>query len=140
MRRLSILALPLILGASRLSAAVPEGQADHVRPPLLVLFGARWCAPCMVEYRTLSELIPVAAPVPVVLAWIDREIAPPVGLEKQVGSVPEGAARRLARDIAGEGYGLPFSALFDAKGKPCALLKAPLKPADVTAMRSRCGL
>jgi len=62
----------------------------------IVLFGARWCAPCMAEYRSLSEIIAAATPDHVVLAWVEKPIAVPVSLEGIVETLSAQEAQRLA--------------------------------------------
>ena len=126
-----------------LTAGVPAaGVAREVEPRALVLFGARWCAPCMGEYADLAQITAAAAPGPVLLAWTDRAIAPPRGLSPtlavQVRSLPVDVARRLALRLGGEGYGLPMAAMLDADGRDCALMRAPVGPAEIRAMLRRC--
>jgi len=101
-------------------------------PRRIVLFGAHWCAPCRAELQALPALAAAAAPVPIVLAWIDR---PP---RTAFSQVPAPAARALAKRIAGDGYGLPFAALLDADGTPCAIRRGPLLPADVREFVDAC--
>ena len=135
MRGLSILALMA-------AAALPGEGATPGAPPrghVIVMFGARWCAPCMAEYRGLSALAAAAAPDRLALAWIDRPIAPPPELAPTVDALPPGDARRLAETALGEGYGLPSSAMLDSSGHACALWRSPLHPDDLKAMRLQCG-
>jgi thiol-disulfide isomerase/thioredoxin len=75
-----------------LSLAMPT-SALGAEPHRIVLLGARWCAPCMAEYAHLPELVRAAAPDRIVLAWIDRPIAVPAGLQGQVDTLPAPAAR-----------------------------------------------
>ena len=80
-----------------------------------------------------------AAPDRVVLGWIDHPIAPPPATTSDVADLSVESARHLARTIAGDGYGLPFSVMFDARGKACAIWRAPLQPDDLPVMRARCS-
>ena len=134
MSRLSILALA-VLAVTAAGAAPPRDQEGKTR--VIVLFGARWCAPCMAEYRDLADLAAAAAPDHITLAWIDRSISPPA-MMSEVRSLPAEEARRLARATAGDGYGLPFSVMFDAAGLPCAVWRFPLRPNDLVAVRAKC--
>lgn len=113
-------------------------HAEGAKDPVILLFGARWCAPCMVEYRELPNLVRAASPEHITLAWIDRSIAPPAELASDVRALPVDEAQRLAGQIAGVGYGLPFSAAFDASGHVCAIWRHPLAPADIEHLRLIC--
>lgn len=93
----------------------------------------------MVEYQNLPALAAASVPDRLVLAWIDKPLAAPLVLASQVQSMPLDDARQLARTIAGEGYGLPFSAMLNANGKPCAVVLAPLHPADLPLLHARCS-
>lgn len=103
----------------------------------LVLLGARWCAPCMVEYRELSPLVAAAAPDRVELAWIDRPMAVPKALVGSVTSMTPEAARALAERVGGEGFGLPM-AVYERGGRTCRVWKRPLAAGDVAMMRKGC--
>jgi hypothetical protein len=138
MSRLSILALfvamtALFLGGTALA------KDDPGKGRLIVLFGARWCAPCMAEYRRLPELTATAAPDRLALAWVDRTIAPPPALASVIVSLPLDQARRLAHRSGGEGYGLPFAVMFDSADRPCAVWRAPLTTHDIATLRARCA-
>ena len=135
MSPLSILAVTMMLAAT--GATAPSGE--QLKGGTILTFGARWCAPCMVEYRELPEIVQAAAPDRIVLAWVDRAITPPSGGMATVRSLPTGEARRAALNISGEGYGLPFSAMFNGTGHLCAVWRARLKPADVAELRARCN-
>ena len=132
---------PLSILAMMMTLAVPGATASPVpvrEGRTIMTFGARWCAPCMVEYRELPELVRAAAPDQITLAWVDRQIAAPPGAVATVRSLSTDEARRAARRIGGEGYGLPFSAMFDETGHLCAVWRARLKAADVAVMRAQC--
>jgi thiol-disulfide isomerase/thioredoxin len=109
-------------------------SALGAEPHRIVLLGARWCAPCMAEYAHLPELVRAAAPDRIVLAWIDRPIAVPAGLQGQVDSLPR-RPRALAEHELGVGFGLPAA-------RPGAWLPAwrgPLHPTDLATWRSHCA-
>ena len=135
MLRLSVLAfLATFLAALNATTASAQGAKDHV----IFLFGARWCAPCMVEYKDLPNLVRAAAPEHITLAWVDRSIAPPADLASDVTGISVEKARQIASEVAGVGYGLPFSAMFDADGHACAIWRHPLAPAGIEQLRLTC--
>ncbi|MDE2405872.1 MAG: hypothetical protein KGM17_14480 [Sphingomonadales bacterium] len=127
MRPLSI----LVLLQATLLAPAPAAPA----PMRLVLFGAVWCAPCRAELRNLPALAGAAAPQRITLAWIDRPALPTTA---EVAQLPPAQAARLARELLGEGYGLPAAVMLDAGGRACAVLRAPLTPAAIAGLRKAC--
>jgi thiol-disulfide isomerase/thioredoxin len=133
--RLSIHAL-VILGLACLGFAPAFATDGKART--IVLFGARWCAPCMAEYSNLPALAAAAAPDHIALAWVDRKIAPPSAASLDLQSVAVDQARILAQSILGEGYGLPSSVMFDENGNACAIWHAPLHVSELTAFRAMC--
>ena len=135
MSRLSILFSAIL---AMTSVAAPA-RAPEDKPGTILMFGARWCTPCMVEYRDLPGLVAAAAPDHVVLGWIDRPVSPPSRVRGDVQSLPSGEARRLARDAVGDGYGLPISVLLDGAGHVCAIWHAPLHASDLAAFRAQCA-
>ncbi len=120
-------------GSTRPARAVTAWPASR-----LILFGARWCAPCMAELAELGSLVAAAQPQALVLAWIDRPVRP-VLFAKAAETLPPEQAADLAERVSARGYGLPLAVMTDAAGKPCAVRRARLRPADVTAMRTHCG-
>jgi len=123
-------------------ASGPARSQDRRAPSLhdaIVLFGAHWCAPCRGEYRNLPALIAAAAPDRLVIAWIDRSIGPPAGvLPGEIAVLGVEDAQTLAGRIGGEGYGLPFSAMFDSAGRVCSVWRKPLGAADIKALKAAC--
>lgn len=139
MSRLSILAR-VMLGAALLGAA-PAPDRDG-KAGVIMLFGAHWCAPCMAEYQALPALATAAAPDRIVLAWIDRPIVRPPGapaIVADIRSLPAEDARRLAQNLAGDGYGLPFSVMFDGAARACAIWRRALHADDLAALRAQCA-
>lgn len=114
-------------------------QGDQRSARRIVLFGAHWCAPCMVEYRDLSALVSAAEPDRLVLAWVDEPVPVPGQLAGRVDAVSAREARGLADRLLGEGYGLPSAVVLDPAGRACAVWKAPLHGSEVRALRDRCA-
>ena len=137
-----MLTLSILASAALASAPIKEAPVARQDDPhrTIILFGARWCAPCMLEYRELPEFVRAAAPDRISLAWIDRSILPPPHTDVAVHSLSSDDARRLARKIGGEGYGLPLSAMVNANGQLCAVWHRRLLDQDLGAMRARCDI
>jgi len=138
MRRTSILFI--LMSAAVLSMALPpplqaqsEGSGRRI-----VLWGARWCAPCMVEWRDLPRLAATLAPDRIVLAWVDRPIPVPPVLASQVSTMPALEARALAMRYGGQGFGVPMAALIDAHGEACPVWRRALRPEDVAEFYRMC--
>ena len=111
----------------------------------LILFGARWCAPCTAELRSVDALtastIRLApadtGPAPrLVLAWIDRP--PPVTAARSVAIALPSVAAAWEEEHIAAAHGLPFAVMTDARGNACALQKGPLEPAMVPTLWSKC--
>ncbi len=105
----------------------------------IILFGASWCAPCELELRNLPALAAAAAPDRLVIAWIDQ--LPPPKLASGLANVSilqPVEARRHFNAVAGNNHGLPVSVIFDAGGKPCAMLRESLEPDKLRRMKAAC--
>ncbi len=130
---MSIALYGIFLAASPLHAQ-PVAEGGRV-----ILLGARWCAPCMAEWRDLASLVVVAKPDQVVLAWVDRPISPPASLNGKVAVMPLAQARELALRLGGEGFGLPMTAYTPAGMQACPPWRAPLHPRDLESLRKLCN-
>ncbi|MDP9057164.1 MAG: hypothetical protein M3N34_07555 [Pseudomonadota bacterium] len=119
-------------------SAISQDRDKLALANAIVLFGAHWCAPCRGEYRAIPALVAAAAPNQVVLAWVDRSIAPPSGIVPANGVLDVLDAQALAARIGGEGYGLPFSAMFDSDSRVCSVWRRPLRPDDIKTLKSAC--
>lgn len=137
-KRLIPLVLVLAGGVPVGAAPLPDRARDEWPAERLVLFGARWCAPCMAELADLGPLADAARPQVLVLAWIDRPVRSTV-MAKGGEIMPAVQAQNLASHVAGLGFGLPLGVMTDAAGHPCAMRKARLHPMDVAAMRAQCA-
>ena len=105
----------------------------------IVLIGARWCGPCMAEYRELPALVVAARPERIVLAWIDRPLPPPAALAGEVGVMLPAEARRLALLRLGEGFGLPAVVFTGAALADCPPLRGRLTVQSLAALLRLCG-
>ena len=107
--------------------ATPEGgtlalAAFHGRP-LVLNFWATWCAPCVREMPTLDRFRREFASTgwQVIGLAIDRADAVQEFLKRTPVGFPIGLAglegAELARDFGNDRGGLPFTAVFDARGR-----------------------
>ena len=125
------------------TGSIAQAPRPDVRPAAwpaarLILFGARWCAPCLAELRDLGSLASAAHPQVLVLAWVDHPIHR-LAAAKGVDVMPPDMAQALAERAAGRSYGLPLAVMTDAAGKPCAVRHARVLPSDIAAMRVQCA-
>ncbi len=124
--------------------------AQTIPPPpanALILFGARWCAPCTVELRGIAQLDAALADLPaparprLVLAWIDQPAAPPARfaqMRSRVMLAPPLWAAAWAEAHYATAHGLPFAVLEDSAGRACAIHPGPLTGPDVAQMWAQC--
>jgi thiol-disulfide isomerase/thioredoxin len=125
-----VLALPAVT-----SAGEPASPAHTI-----ILFGADWCAPCVVELRELPALARAAAPDRVVLAWTDRAARLPaeaVGLG--VTQVPVASAREMLARYGERNAGLPLAVMVRGDGAACGRLRKGLSKDGIAALRKSCG-
>lgn len=92
----------------------------------------------MAELADLDRLAEAARPERVVLAWVDRPVQLPARLAGQVDTLPLAEAKSLAQRIGGPGYGLPMAQLTGHGYRNCPVWRHPLRPADITSLRSAC--
>jgi thiol-disulfide isomerase/thioredoxin len=133
------MSIALLLWACIGFAAVPC-IAQQPTPRRLVLLGARWCAPCVAEYRNLPNIVNAAAPDQVVLAWVDRPMPVPPQLASRVQTMTPVEARALALRLGGEGFGLPMATIIEGARPPCPPWRGHLHEWDIFALRSLCHL
>jgi thiol-disulfide isomerase/thioredoxin len=138
MRKTSILLI--MLYASLMTAMLPSPvlAQDHGGEHRIILLGARWCAPCMVEWRNLPQLAAAVAPDRIVLAWVDRPIPVPPALAPQVSSMPAAEAQALALRHGGQGFGLPMVLIVEEGGKVCSVWRRPLTVGDLAEAYRPC--
>ncbi|WP_343615179.1 hypothetical protein [Novosphingobium sp.] len=136
MRRSSILFS--LVPAIFLMMVLPSSLRAQDSGRRVILLGARWCAPCMAEWRNLPRLAAMVAPDRIVLAWVDRPIAVPPALASQVTTMPAAEAQALAVRYGGQGFGLPMAAIVDAQGHACPVWRRPLRPEDVADFYRTC--
>lgn len=131
--------IALILCAN--PAAALEAPAPLPADTLL-LFVASWCAPCRAELAQVEAIARAAAPRRTRVVPLDDGAATAAMLRKVppalIWSPDARESALLRRRLLARTAGLPFSAMTDAAGEPCALHRAVLTPAAVAAMRGAC--
>ena len=137
-------------------AEPPPPMPSHA----LILFGARWCAPCSAELHDLGAILlqlnrltgdaNSPPPAQLVLAWIDRPVASSVVTRAVDTMTPTRmapprvllplpfTASAWAEPRMTTAHGLPFAVMTDAAGRVCALHKGALQPVMITALWDQC--
>lgn len=146
MKRRRIPAISAAIVWAALSWALAGGAAPYEVPQAggwpasrLVLFGARWCAPCTAELRD-APLLAVEARrhgIALVLAWVDRPVAPLAG-EAAIERMAPALALDRVQAVAGIGFGLPLAVMTDSGGRVCAMRRARVDLRAVAAMIAQC--
>lgn len=108
---------------------------EYLGKPLLLNFWASWCAPCVREMPLLQSLHQSHPDLAMVGLAIDTKKNVLAFLESTPVSYdillagPKGIS--IMRELGNKGGGLPFSVLFDAKGKVVDQLLGELEEQDI---------
>lgn len=130
-----------ILGSvMTVGGASSAARADRAaEPATIIMFGASWCAPCLIELSEIAALAKAAAPNRLEIAWIDR--APRInGAPANVAILSPSEARRKFQAAAGGEPGLPVTVMLTDDGRPCSILRQPATAAGVQRLISQCKL
>jgi hypothetical protein len=120
-------------------AVAPAGQPASPAHTIILL-GADWCAPCVVELRELPTLARAAAPLRLVLAWTDRAARLPAeAVRLGVTQVPLATAREMLARYGEGNAGLPLAVMLRGDGTACATLREGLSKDGIAAMLKSCG-
>lgn len=114
-----------------------QALSAYVGRPLVMNFWASWCAPCVREMPLLEslhqqhpDLVVLGLAVDTranVLRFLDKvHVSYPLLLTGTQG-IP------LMRELGNKGGGLPFTVLFDRKGRTATTVVGELKPDDLQA-------
>lgn len=141
MRSLSIAVVSACIVSATFCIADANGRPSSDGPGReVVLFGASWCAPCIVEMRDLRPIAAAAYPDRIVIVWEDEglaRLALPALVNVEVAAPTR--ARRLAAELASRRTGLPYAAVVTASGQRCAEHRGRVTPDVVTGMKLACN-
>ena len=142
------LSIKVTVVAATLFACPLAGEAPHLASPAaaaslhrsFVMFGASWCAPCIVELRNIGAIAAAAGPDRIVIAWADSGIRNyRRTLPANVEIAPDAASQQLTRRFAADASGLPYTVMLNERGRKCAVVNAALTPGSVDELRRACG-
>lgn len=105
----------------------------------IVLFGANWCAPCMVELRKLDLIVTLAGTRRVVIAWLDQAPDLPLQSDRRTFDVLSPKSARAMYRSYGEGNaGVPLTVALDSRDRRCGIVNAPLTGEAIGKLLSGC--
>jgi thiol-disulfide isomerase/thioredoxin len=132
------------LGIALLLLGVPASAETGRYPPnSVLLFVASWCAPCHSELARLPAITRGAQPFRVLVVPFDDRPATRAMIEAAPAAqrwqpAPE-MRRRLAKDLAAETAGLPFSMAIDRNGRGCGTFRKGMDGASAKALVVQCS-
>ncbi|MFM6932944.1 MAG: hypothetical protein ACKOUT_11960 [Novosphingobium sp.] len=129
----AIAALGLLIG---LAGAAPPSPLPA---DALVIFGSRYCAPCVAELKELPKISQWRGARPMVVAWIDKEPPPAIDAFPATRAVEWREARRmLMASSAGASLAVPLVVATNGQGKVCGATRQPLTRALVKDLTKAC--
>lgn len=133
MARKAIAALAL------LGALAGAGAPSPLPANSLVIFGSRYCAPCVAELKELPRISEWRGQRPMVVAWIDKEPPPSIGTYHATRAVEWREARRMLMSASdGASLAVPLVVATNAQGKVCGATRQPLTKAAVKGLTRAC--
>jgi len=132
------------VGGGLLLLGVPASAGtDRLPPNSMLLFIASWCAPCHSELDRLPAITRGAQPFRVLVVPFDDRPATLAMIEAvpaaQRWQPSREMGRRLARELATETGGLPFTMAVDRDGRPCATFRKGMDRASAEALAAQCS-
>jgi len=133
----------LLAGFGTIAAGSPvQAPVAALQPDTLILFVASWCAPCRIELARADAIAVAARPRRMRIVPLDKGQGTTAMLRKVrpdlVWNPDKAEMQALETRLLTQTAGLPFSAMTDDAGKPCALHRAILDTAAVAVMRKSC--
>jgi hypothetical protein len=131
----------LAIAAMLLAAPAVTSAGEPVTPAhTIILVGADWCAPCVIELRELPALARAAAPDRLVLAWTDRAARLPAeAVRLGVTQVPLATAREMLARYGEGNAGLPLAVMLRGDGTACGRLRKGLSKDGIAVLLKSCG-
>jgi thiol-disulfide isomerase/thioredoxin len=132
------------LGIGLLLLGVPaSAETGRFPPSSVLLFVASWCAPCHSELGRLPAITRGAQPFRVLVVPFDDRPATLTMIEAvpaaQRWQPGREMKRRLAKELATETGGLPFSMAVDHHGRPCGTFRKGMDGASAEALVAQCS-
>lgn len=121
--------------------AVLTGAAERQPLPAnsLVIFGSRYCAPCVAELKELPRIAEWRGDRLMVVAWIDKESAPAIGSYWGTRTADWREARRMLKAATdGPSLAVPLVVATNGQGKVCGATRQPLTKASVKSLTRAC--
>jgi hypothetical protein len=129
----ALAALGLLIGLAG------AGPASPLPADALVIFGSRYCAPCVAELKELPKISQWRGSRPMVVAWIDKEPPPVIDAYPAARTAEWREARRmLMASSAGASLAVPLVVATNGQGKVCGSTRQPLTRALVKELMKAC--
>lgn len=130
-KMMAILGLAMSLGAASPPSALPANA--------LVIFGSRYCGPCMIELAQLPKVAHWRGTRPMVVAWIDKEPPPEIGTFTATRTVEWREARRMLKaSTQGPSLAVPLVVATNGQGQVCGSTRQLLTSSGVKALVKGC--
>lgn len=128
-----------IAALAMLGALTGAGVSSPLPANSLVIFGSRYCAPCVAELKELPRISEWRGQRPMVVAWIDKEPPPAIGAYPATRVAGWREARRMLMSASdGASLAVPMVVATNAQGKVCGSTRQPLTKATVKGLTRAC--
>jgi len=128
-----------IISNMGLAEPLPGPPKAEPTKHVILMFGASWCVPCIVELRNIDALASSANPDRIKIIWSDggiRGYKLPSSGDVEIISGTD--TQRMMQQYASDASGLPYSVMLNEQGRKCAEWKTPLTSEAIKWMRATC--